>query len=188
MDEFTRLAHSARGGDVAALDELIDVTYDRVWRMCAALVDRQSADDLAQETYLRVVRNLPTFRGTSSARTWILAITRHVCLDDLRERTRRRKRDDALAALAETDNRTHGVGDEIEFVDLVCRLDLERRMAFVLTQIVDLSYEETATLCECPIGTVRSRVARARLDLVAAVRGLRFVAKDSDRSNGMSSA
>jgi RNA polymerase sigma-70 factor (ECF subfamily) len=52
----------------------------------------------------------------------------------------------------------------------VAALPPERREAFVLTQVVGLSYDEAATVCTCPVGTIRSRVARARSDLIAAIR------------------
>jgi len=54
--------------------------------------------------------------------------------------------------------------------DLLTPLDPARRQAFLLTQLVGLSYEEAAAVCECPVGTIRSRVARARAELAAAVR------------------
>ena len=59
-------------------------------------------------------------------------------------------------------------GDVSATVDLLRRLDPDRREAFALTQLVGLSYEETATIVGCPIGTIRSRVARARDDLRSA--------------------
>ena len=58
--------------------------YGQVWQLCGSLVDDQSADDLAQETFIRAVRTLPRFRGDASARTWLLAIARHACMDELR--------------------------------------------------------------------------------------------------------
>ena len=167
MDPLTRLAHGARAGDDQALEALVQATYDQVWRLCATLLDTQAADDLAQETFLRAVSALPRFRGESSVRTWLLAIARHVCLDELRARSRRRRRDKASAVVDEAT-----VADPCEDVttnDLVGRLQPDRRAAFVLTQMFGLSYEETADICECPVGTIRSRVARARADLVAAV-------------------
>ena len=66
-------------------------SYRDVWRLCAALVDEQAAEDLAQETFVRATRALQGFRGHSSARTWVLAIARHVCMDELRARSRRRR-------------------------------------------------------------------------------------------------
>jgi RNA polymerase sigma-70 factor, ECF subfamily len=63
-----------------------------------------------------------------------------------------------------------GAADEVVLLaELVAGLDVDRREAFVLTQMLDLSYAETAEVCGCPIGTVRSRVARAREDLAAAL-------------------
>jgi RNA polymerase sigma-70 factor, ECF subfamily len=53
---------------------------------------------------------------------------------------------------------------------LIAALDPERRTAFVLTQVLDLSYAEAAQVCDCPVGTIRSRVARAREDLIAAMQ------------------
>lgn len=57
-----------------------------------------------------------------------------------------------------------------ELNELVAALDPDRRVAFVLTQVLGLSYHEAAAACDCPIGTIRSRVARARQDLMSAVR------------------
>jgi RNA polymerase sigma-70 factor (ECF subfamily) len=147
---------------------LVASGYEPVWRLCATLVDPQSADDLAQETFTRVVRALPNYRGESSARTWLLSIARHVCLDELRVRSRRRRRDTSMRAgpvpvVAD-------VSADVIVADLVSRLDPDRRAAFVLTQVLGLSYEEAARVCECPPGTIRSRVARARADLVELLR------------------
>ena len=64
-----------------------------IWRLCAALVGNAAADDLAQETFLRATRALPQFRGQASGRTWILSIARRTCMDDLRVRYRRERRD-----------------------------------------------------------------------------------------------
>lgn len=166
MDRLTRLAENARAGDKASLDDFIEATYEQVWRLCATLVDRQSADDLAQKTFIRAVGALASYRGASSARTWLLAIARHTCLDELRSEIRRRRRDSGRI-LSDTDEISVGdIGEELVVADLVSRLDPDRRTAFVLTQMLGLSYAETADICECPLGTVRSRVARARSDLL----------------------
>jgi RNA polymerase sigma-70 factor, ECF subfamily len=167
VDGPTRLALAAQRGDAQALEALVEATYDSVWRLGAALVDAQSGDDLAQDAYLRVVRSLPSFTGRSSARTWILGITRHTALDELRARHRRRHRDQALSALGAGQRQGNEIGQEAEIAELLGELELDRRTAFVLTQVIDLSYEEAARVCGCPVGTIRSRVARARSDLIA---------------------
>ena len=130
-----------------------------MWRLCAHLVDPQSADDLTQETYLRAVRQLKRFRGDGPVRSWLLTIARRTCATEIAARQRRR--DTALDFGAHQ----HPASDhtlQVELAMLLDTLDPDRRAAFVLTQILGCSYEETAQICGCPIGTVRSRVARAR--------------------------
>ncbi|HXB65941.1 MAG TPA: sigma-70 family RNA polymerase sigma factor [Solirubrobacteraceae bacterium] len=169
MDEVTLHAHAARLGDEHALEALVRAGYRDVWRLCAALVDRQSADDLAQETFVRATRALPGFRGHASARTWMLAIARNTCVDELRARSRRRRREQLLAATVASQPTAPDASDEVTVNDLLSLLDIDRRTAFVLTQIFRLSYEQAAHVCDCPVGTIRSRVARARKELIAAL-------------------
>ena len=85
---FDEHAQPAARRDGRAVEQLVRATYSDVWRLCAVLVDEQVADDLAQETFLRATRSLRRFRGDSTPRTWILAIARHVCMDELRGRHR----------------------------------------------------------------------------------------------------
>ena len=170
VDALSRLARAARGGDRDALDRLVEGTYDQVWRLCARLVDEQCADDLAQDTYVRAVGALPNFRGQSSARTWILSIARNTCMDELRSRSRQRRRDSSLAAAITV--QSHVAADaeqEVEVTEVLVGLVPERREAFVLTQLLGLSYQEAADVCGWPTGTIRSRVARARADLINAL-------------------
>ena len=170
VDALTSLALAARTGDGAALDRLVEGAYDQVWRLCARMVDDQCADDLAQEAFIRAVRALPTFRAESSARTWLLAIARNTCMDELRTRSRRRRRDASLiSSSAGRAGVTPDAGQEVGVSDMLARLAPERREAFVLTQMLGLSYNEAAQVCGCPPGTIRSRVARARGDLITAM-------------------
>jgi RNA polymerase sigma-70 factor (ECF subfamily) len=170
VDALTRLALAARTGDRAALDRLVEGAYEQVWRLCARMVDDQCADDLAQEAFLRAVRALPTFRAEASARTWLLAIARNTCMDELRTRSRRRRRDASLiGGMDGREGTTTDAGQEVGVSDMLARLAPERREAFVLTQMLGLSYNEAAEVCDCPPGTIRSRVARARGDLIAAM-------------------
>jgi RNA polymerase sigma-70 factor, ECF subfamily len=168
VDALTRLALAARDGDESARDQFVEGSYDQVWRLCARLVDVQSADDLAQDAFIHAVGSLRGFRGDASARTWLLAIARNRCMDELRTRTRRRRRD-ALVAGATPSGPNPDAGQEIAVTELLSRLAPERREAFVLTQMLGLSYQEAAAVCACPIGTIRSRVARARAILVDAI-------------------
>ena len=168
MDELTRLALAAGDGDRQALASFVRASQVEVWRLCAHLVDRGAADDLTQEVYLRAVPALARFRGDSSARTWLLTITRRTCADSLRRTIRQRrlmervKHSTAADDVTEPDVAQHVNGLD----DLVDQLSEERRSAFVMTQLLGLSYGETAEICGVPVGTIRSRVARARADLL----------------------
>jgi RNA polymerase sigma-70 factor, ECF subfamily len=174
VDELERLAAAAVDGDPLAAAALVRATQSDVWRLCAALGDRQSADDLTQETYLRAFGSLHRFEGRSSLRTWLLSIARRVCADAVRSRRRRRLtlvREDAdLEALGAGDDADR-VGEGAAVADLLARLSPDRREAFVLTQLLGLPYAEAAEVAGCPVGTIRSRVARARADLVEALGG-----------------
>lgn len=172
VDALTRLALEART-DEGARAELVRMAYAQVWRLCAGLADGASADDLAQETFLRAIKALGGYRGEASARTWLLSIARHTCLDELRARQRRRRRSARYHALWSTGGAaattSPDASQESTVADLLSRLEPERRTAFVLTQLLGLTYEEAAAVCVCPTGTIRSRVARARAELVALV-------------------
>jgi RNA polymerase sigma-70 factor (ECF subfamily) len=173
VDDLTRLALAAAGGDRVAVTAFVRQTQADVWRLCARLGDRGSADDLTQEVYLRALPSLVRFRGDSSARTWLLQIARHVCADHVRAATRRRALRDRLAARQATE--ATALADhagEVEIDAAVQALDPDRRAAFVLTQVIGLSYQEAADVCEVPVGTIRSRVARARSDLLDAITSL----------------
>jgi RNA polymerase sigma-70 factor, ECF subfamily len=166
MDEVTGFALAAAEGDRAALQRAVRATQAQVWRFCAHLADPASADDLTQEVYLRAMKALPRFRGDSSFRTWLLAIARRTVADHIRSQQRRRG---ATMAGAATEQETAPPDDQVILRAVVAQLPEDRRVAFVLTQILGLSYSDAAQVCHCPIGTVRSRVARARAELVAAI-------------------
>lgn len=170
-DELTRLALEARDGDEVALEGFIRRTQADVWRFVAHLVDQRSADDLTQDVYLRAVPALARFRGEAPVRLWLLAIARRVCADEVRKRVRRRRRVGDVVALDRLEAVEPAVADESGVVDvaaLIDGLDDDRRAAFVLTQVLGLPYDEAARVCGVPVGTIRSRVARARGELLAA--------------------
>jgi RNA polymerase sigma-70 factor (ECF subfamily) len=167
--DLTSLAVAARDGDRLALSVFVRRTQPEVWRLCRRLGDAASADDLTQEVYVRAIGALPRFRAESSARTWLLTIARHTCADHVRKsrrtRSRRTERHDAPLST------TRSCLAEVDALErLVDGLDGDRRSAFVLTQVIGLSYAEAGEVCGVPVGTIRSRVARARDDLVTRLR------------------
>jgi RNA polymerase sigma-70 factor (ECF subfamily) len=164
-DPLTRSALAAREGDPLAAAEFVRSSQAAVWRLCAHLGDAGETQDLAQETYLRAFRALPAYAGRSGALTWLLSIGRRVCADAVRER-RRRPRVDTTAELPDRPVPGSDMGEAVALRAAVGALARDRREAFVLTQLVGLTYPEAAEVCGCPVGTIRSRVARARDDLI----------------------
>jgi RNA polymerase sigma-70 factor (ECF subfamily) len=162
FDELTLAALQARAGDQAAAGEFVRRSQADVWRLCAHLGSPATADDLTQETFARAFGSLHRFAGRSTARTWLLSIARRVCADAIRNRR-------PVTPVAELEPAGSG-SDPAEAVSLRMLLDAVDapfREAFVLTQILGLSYPEAADVLGCPVGTIRSRVARARDALVA---------------------
>lgn len=171
-DQVTWLALAAGRGDAAALEQFIKATQRDVWRSVAYLGDPGMADDLTQETYLRAITSLPRFSGRSSARTWLLSIARRVVVDQIRRNQARPRAQYAVDVdkLLECHRPVEGFENLVEIRMLLDGLDEDRRHALLLTQVLGLSYAEAAEVCGCPVGTIRSRVARAREDLMAETR------------------
>ena len=145
---------------------------DALYRTARRLTSRSSeADDLVQETLLEAFRGFASLRDPGRCRAWLFRIMRNR-LFHLRERQRAR-------AAAELDGPGAASGDlERELVDAGYSDEVERalrslpeefRTALLLVSVEELSYEEVAEAMECPVGTVRSRVARARALLGAAL-------------------
>jgi RNA polymerase sigma-70 factor (ECF subfamily) len=176
VDRLTSLLVQARDGDRLALGTAIRLSQGEVWRLASHLAGPSEADDVTQDTFVRVWRALPSFRAESSGRTWLLSIARRACVDAVRRQSRWRRLASRLHADPAAAANDAGAVDEIHGLgDLVGRLPQSQREAFVLTQITGCSYAEAAELCSVQIGTIRSRVARARVQLVELVRDARAV-------------
>ncbi|THA50147.1 sigma-70 family RNA polymerase sigma factor [Streptomyces sp. A1136] len=168
----TQLALAARDGDPAKTDRFVRALHRDVWRYVAYLsADPQAAEDLTQDVFLRALAALPRFEGRSSARTWLLSIARRTVVDSVRHAAARPRLSDRYdwqsAAEQNQPYDLPGFEDGIALAELLATIPAERREAFVLTQLLGLPYAEAAVAVGCPIGTVRSRVARARTALIA---------------------
>ncbi|WP_018023118.1 RNA polymerase sigma factor [Corynebacterium ulceribovis] len=186
-EQVTRLALKAGRGDRAALTAFIRATQQDVWRLLAHLADTDQADDLTQETYLRVMSALPRFAGRSSARTWILSLARRVWVDSVRHDMARPRKsitqwEDATDATANTSSAQWA--DVVDARLLLNDLDEDRREALILTQVLGYSYAEAATIAGVRVGTIRSRVARARADLVEATSRDADSGSEDDKGDG----
>jgi len=176
-DELTALALAAGRGDRQAFERWVRGLQADIWRFHAYRTGSGTADDLTQETFVRAFGSLPRFAARSTSRTWLLSIAHRVGVDSIRSAVARPRLQDtgddwetAAEQRAATRHSGRTFEDLVEARMLLDGLDPERREALVLTQVLGLSYQEAADICGVPVGTVRSRIARAREDLLAAAR------------------
>jgi RNA polymerase sigma-70 factor, ECF subfamily len=173
----------ARAGDEAAFETLVSRHEDALYRLARRMLGREEdAVDAVQETFLRVFRALPRFRGEARFRTWVFGITLNVCRNQLASAAQRMSRRSASldaqdpetgkpvvrepADPAPTPERA-AAGAELRqaVARALAALAPEYREAFLLREMEGLDYEELATMLRCPVGTVKSRLNRARAAL-----------------------
>ncbi|QBI55559.1 sigma-70 family RNA polymerase sigma factor [Streptomonospora litoralis] len=171
--DLTRLALAAGAGAPGAADRLVGELRSDVTRFIASMAEPGWVEELTQETLIRALRGLPRFAARSSARSWLLTIARHTVADRYRAAASRPATvsvDDCERAQTRT-GAAHGrFEEEVALLNLLASLPEPRRTAFVLTRIEGFAYTEAAEMTGVPVGTVRSRVARARSDLADALR------------------
>jgi RNA polymerase sigma-70 factor (ECF subfamily) len=152
---------SARAGSRRAFEQLVAALERELTHFCLRLVGPAELDDTLQETYIALWRALPQFRGESSARTYVYAIARRTAA----RCSRRQARWSELAALCDSSGESD-FGLSLEIEEALSRLEADKRTAILLTRIFGFSYAEAALICDCPVGTIRSRVSRARQELI----------------------
>jgi RNA polymerase sigma-70 factor (ECF subfamily) len=189
-DADALLVARAKQGEVAAFEMLVVKYQRRIERLIGRMVrDADLVQDIAQETFIRAYRALPKFRGDSAFYTWLYRIAVNTAKKALVER----KRDPLVneSSLVSTDEGEEPSRVENELSDgetpeavlaskeiaatvnaAIDALSEDLRQAIVLREIEGLSYEEIADVMNCPIGTVRSRIFRAREAIATRLRPL----------------
>ena len=143
--------------------------YDRIHAVCHRITGSASeADDACQEALIKIVRSLPRFDGRSTFATWAYRIATNASLDELRRRKRRPSLH-AVGDAAQVDvvddaasRRVARIDDQLAIDDALATLSDDFRVVIVLRDVVDLDYQEIAHVLDLPLGTVKSRIARAR--------------------------
>jgi RNA polymerase sigma-70 factor (ECF subfamily) len=173
------LVARAKAGDPHAFEQLVLDNQNKVYTLAVRMVgDREEAADLAQEAFLKAWKGLESFQGDSSFSTWVYRLTTNVCIDFLRKRDRRREvtpalsLDDEEAAWAEPGDWSQDPQHQLEREELhqaVARgleaLPDHQRQILTLRELSGLSYQEIGDALDLDLGTVKSRIARARLAL-----------------------
>jgi len=182
----SELIELCRSGDRAAFGDLVRAHEQRVYNLAYRLTnDPQDAEDVTQEAFLKAYRNIARFEGTSSFYTWIYRITVNAVVSRRRYRAVR----PATVPLSSPNGGEHPTlppdasqpdpADEAHRADVrrvvegaIARLDEDHRVLVVLRDIEGRDYQEIAEILDCPRGTVKSRLHRARRmlrDLLAPV-------------------
>lgn len=164
QDPDPRTLARARDGDLGAFEDLVRLYQADVYRFACYLTrDKTLAEDVTQEAFLRAFRFLGTFRGDSRFSSWLLRITRNCGMDALRARQRSLEDRHPLPAVAsdptlraELDHALSSVTDD-------------HREPFLLIEVLGLSYQEAADILQLKVGTVKSRMHRARIALSRAL-------------------
>jgi RNA polymerase sigma-70 factor (ECF subfamily) len=180
------LVKRVQAGDNSAFDLLVRKYQHRIGAVVYRFVpDHAESQDIVQETFIRAYRALANFRGDAQFYTWLYRIAVNTAKNHLVAAKRRPPTADVAAEDAEHhacagrlhdhDTPEHNLlREEIEqtVTDTVAALPEELRQAITLREVDGLSYEEIAQLMQCPIGTVRSRIFRAREAIDARLRPL----------------
>jgi RNA polymerase sigma-70 factor (ECF subfamily) len=163
-DPDPRTVQQARAGDVSAFEELVRLYQAEVFRFAWNLTrDRTLAEDVTQDTFLRAFRFIRGYRGAQRFGSWLFAIARNCSMDALRKRG-------TVAAHDGRDARvTPDASTRAELDAALEAVSAEHRDAFLLVEVFGLSYQEAADVLGVAVGTVKSRMFRARRALCAAI-------------------
>jgi RNA polymerase sigma-70 factor, ECF subfamily len=173
-----QLLEAHRGGDPEALGRLLAAYQRRIYAICCRMVrDEQDARELAQEAILKVLQGLDTYDGRSRLSTWMVRVTINCCLSHLRrQRLRRHASLDGPGPPEPAAPLELGPALRVQHSELraalqraIFALDPDMRAVLVLRDLQELEYHRIADVLEVPVGTVKSRLFRARLALRAAV-------------------
>ena len=158
------LIRAAAKGDHVAFAQLVRAHQSQVWRFLSHLLgDPSLAEDVTQETFLKVYKKLDSYQFRSRFSTWVLAIARNAGVDAMRKN--RRKQVDLDVELLD-DPQARSSPSRLELETAIGSLAPKLREAFLLVEVMGLSYQEVARVLGVPIGTVKSRLYHARRHLV----------------------
>ena len=177
--EESELLRRARAGDRDAFGELVEAHQRQVYHHALRMVgNEEDAADAAQEAFFKAWRGLPRFRGNSAFSTWLYKLADNAALDLLR-REKKRRGDVALDDLPAGEQTAAGPSPQRALEERersravaegLAKLSADHRRALVLREIDGLSYAEIAEALEADLGTVKSRIARARMALAKILR------------------
>lgn len=187
------LVERVRNGDKRAFELLVEKYRRKIGRLLSRMVrDPEEIEDIAQETFIKAYRALPQFRGDAAFYTWLYRIAVNTAKNYLAARNRNMLTVSDVAGDEEEGGEERYAAPDIDTPDAqllskqiayavneaVEALPEELRTAITLREIEGMSYEDIANFMGCPIGTVRSRIFRAREAIAAKLRPILGTSED----------
>jgi RNA polymerase sigma-70 factor (ECF subfamily) len=171
-DDVRELVGRCLRGDQAAMVELVDLYRGQVFGLCYRMLrHRQDAEDVTQESFVRALRGLHTWDPQRDFLPWLLAIAGNRCRTHLASRMRQLPTTSLVEQLSDDTSDLSAARNLAEEIELALgSLREEYRQAFLLFHQYELSYAQISTTLDCPLGTVKTWVHRARRELVAQLR------------------
>ena len=179
LENENLLLQEARDGKVQAFEELTSTYYIKVYNICYRMLNNsEDASEQAQEAFIKAFKYIKDFKGNCSVSTWLYRIATNVCLDFLRKN--KNKKDISLEQktfedltvedrliskspgpekLAEINAQRRAINDALS------KMSEKNRLIIILRDLNGFSYEEIADIIQSPVGTVKSRISRARAEL-----------------------
>ena len=155
---------AAARGDTLAFEALVRAYQVPVWRFLRHLLgDESAAEDVTQETFIRLYQRLGTFQFRSRFSTWVFQVARNAGIDALRSRQRRER----LAAAATPERPVPSPDQRVELDAAIAALSPKLREAILVVEVLGFGYRDAGAVLGVPEGTVKSRVFHAREALVA---------------------
>ena len=174
MSDETKLIERVLAGDHDAFAQLVQAYEDKVYNLCLRMcADPEDARDLAQEAFVKAWRGLRFYKREAAFSTWLYRLTGNVCIDFLRQKKRRAAMSLTVSGDEETqldipdptptpEEQTISSALRQSVSDAMAQLEDEFRMVLTLRVVEELSYDEIAEIMDLKVGTVKSRLARAR--------------------------
>jgi RNA polymerase sigma-70 factor (ECF subfamily) len=179
MNSDEQLVKKCLQGDSQAFEELAIKYQNKIYALSYRYMgNEEDAYDMAQEAFIKAYRSLRSFKGDSSFGTWMYRIATNVCLDELRRRKRRiiplsldeplatRDGDEVEKEIADTSPTADIIYEQKELSQYIQQvldeMKPDHKSTIILRDIMDLTYDEIAQVLNCSIGTVKSRLSRAR--------------------------
>jgi RNA polymerase sigma-70 factor, ECF subfamily len=177
---YDRLIERCLEGDQAAWDTIVRQNWRRVFNVAYKFVGKHDeAEDLTQDIFLKIFKALGTFDRRANFQTWIVSISRNLCIDHYRSvrkerQTIAREVDSTALQPASAERGPHAAAEHQDLRELLRaalgKLPPPLRTAVVLRDLQELSYQEIADRLSLPEGTVKSRINRGRIELARQIR------------------